>query len=531
MAFASTGFLIFLLVGVIVYYLIPKRFQWIWLLILSYYFYLCSGVKTLGLIITTTVTTFLGGIILERVEDGRSAYFKAHKSEMTADEKKLYKNKTKKYKRLILVLVLLINFGMLAVIKYYGFAAENINALLSNVFHINVGLKRIDFLLPLGISFYTFQSMGYIIDMYQGKYKADRNIFKFALFVSYFPQILQGPIGRYNRLAHQFFERHSFELVRIQHGLQLMAWGFFKKMVLADRAAVVVTEVFRYVDLYDGATVLFGVLAYTLQLYADFSGGMDIVIGASEMFGITLDQNFKQPFFSSSISDFWHRWHITLGTWMKDYVFYPFSLSKAMSKFGKFTKKIFGTTVGRCLPICVANLLIFFIVGVWHGAQWKYIAYGMYNGLLIAASNLFEPLYPKIFKALHINPECRAWKLFRILRTFSLVVISFYFDVCESLYAALYMMRSTVTGFSLSTFTDGSLLKLGVDKQGMCIIFAGCVIWFIISLIKEKGIDVRAALDRKPWFIRWAVYGALVLSIPVFGKISETIGGFMYAQF
>ena len=170
MAFASTVFLIFLLVGVIVYYLIPKRFQWIWLLILSYYFYLCSGVKTLGLIITTTVTTFLGGIILERIEEGRSAYFKAHKNEMAAEEKKLYKNKTKKYKRLILVLVLVINFGMLAVIKYYGFAAENINALLSNVFHINVGLKRIDFLLPLGISFYTFQSMGYIIDMYQGKY-------------------------------------------------------------------------------------------------------------------------------------------------------------------------------------------------------------------------------------------------------------------------------------------------------------------------------------------------------------------------
>ena len=310
-----------------------------------------------------------------------------------------------------------------------------------------------------------------------------------------------------------------------------MAWGFFKKMVLADRAALIVEEVFRYVHLYHGFTVLFGVLAYTLQLYADFSGGMDIVMGASEMFGVKLDQNFKQPFFSNSISDFWHRWHITLGTWMKDYIFYPFSLSKAMNKFGKFTKKVFGNTVGRCLPICLANLLIFFIVGVWHGAQWKYIAYGFYNGFLIAASNLFEPLYPKIFKALHINNEGRAWKLVRILRTFVLVVISFYFDVCESLYAALYMMRSTVTGFTFKTFTDGSLLKLGVDYYGMCIIFVGCVIWFIVSLLKEKGIDIREALDRKPWIVRWAVYGALIVAIPVFGKVSNTIGGFMYAQF
>ena len=320
MAFASTGFLIFLLVGVIVYYLIPKKFQWIWLLILSYYFYMCSGVKTLGLIITTTITTFLGGIWLEDITLKRDEWLKEHKADMSSEEKKAYKAKTKKYKRLILALILVINFGILAVIKYYGFTVDNINALLSGVFHMNVGLKRFDFLLPLGISFYTFQSMGYIIDMYQGKYKADRNLFKFALFVSYFPQILQGPIGRYNRLAHQFFEKHEFDLVRIQHGLQLMAWGFFKKMVLADRAALIVEEVFRYVHLYHGFTVLFGVLAYTLQLYADFSGGMDIVMGASEMFGVKLDQNFKQPFFSNSISDFWHRWHITLGTWMKDYL-------------------------------------------------------------------------------------------------------------------------------------------------------------------------------------------------------------------
>ena len=223
MAFASTGFLIFLLVGVIVYYLIPKKFQWIWLLILSYYFYMCSGVKTLGLIITTTITTFLGGIWLEDITLKRDEWFKEHKADMSSEEKKAYKAKTKKYKRLILALILVINFGILAVIKYYGFTVDNINALLSGVFHMNVGLKRFDFLLPLGISFYTFQSMGYIIDMYQGKYKADRNLFKFALFVSYFPQILQGPIGRYNRLAHQFFEKHEFDLVRIQHGLQLMA--------------------------------------------------------------------------------------------------------------------------------------------------------------------------------------------------------------------------------------------------------------------------------------------------------------------
>lgn len=531
MSFVSLGFLIFLLISGIAYYVIPHRYQWTLLLIISYLFYLCSGTKTIGFIIFTTINTYFGGLLLSKVNMKSKMFLAENKATLTSTEKSESKAKTKKKKRLIIAVILFLNFGILAFLKYYDFAVVNITTCLQSWFNVEVGIKTFDLILPLGISFYTFQSMSYIIDVYQGKYEADRNIFKFALFVSYFPQILQGPIGRYNRLSHQFFERHQFELTRIQYGIQLMLWGYFKKMVLADRAGIIVEEVFRYVHLYSGIPVMVGILCYCIQLYADFSGGMDIVMGVSEIFGIKLDDNFRQPFFSRSISEFWHRWHITLGTWMKDYIFYPFSLSKAMNKFGKFSKKVFGNNIGRVLPICLANLLIFFIVGIWHGAAWKFIAYGLYNGFIIAGSNLFEPVYTKMFKITHINNTTKVWKLFQILRTFVLINIGWYFDRAESLYAAWYMFRNTITGFSLTTLTDGSLLNLGLGLQGYLILFVGCFIWFIVSICKERGINVRESIARKPLPIRWAIYLAMVFVIPYFGKVSNVVGGFIYAQF
>lgn len=370
MSLISMEFLIFVGIAVIGYYLIPKRFQWIWLLIFSYIYYASSGIKILFFLLYTTITTYGTGRLLDRV-----------------NHKELPRNEAKSRKRRILIGCLLLNFGMLAVLKYTNFAIENVNA----IFHAGISFQKL--ILPLGISFYTFQSMGYIIDVYWGKYEAEKNPFRFALFVSFFPQLLQGPIGRFDRLARQLYEQHSFDLLKAQYALQLMLWGFFKKLVLADRAAVVVNQVFQNYTQYSGVTNIVAVLMYSIQLYMDFSGGMDVVMGVAALFGVELDQNFKRPYFATSITDFWHRWHITLGTWMKDYIFYPVSLSKWMGKFGKWSKKAFGKKTGRVVPICVANIIVFLVVGIWHGAAWKYIAYGLYNGLIIAISSLLAPLY------------------------------------------------------------------------------------------------------------------------------------------
>ena len=505
MSLISMEFLIFVGIAVIGYYLIPKRFQWIWLLIFSYIYYASSGIKILFFLLYTTITTYGTGRLLDRV-----------------NHKELPRNEAKSRKRRILIGCLLLNFGMLAVLKYTNFAIENVNA----IFHAGISFQKL--ILPLGISFYTFQSMGYIIDVYWGKYEAEKNPFRFALFVSFFPQLLQGPIGRFDRLL---YEQHSFDLLKAQYALQLMLWGFFKKLVLADRAAVVVNQVFQNYTQYSGVTNIVAVLMYSIQLYMDFSGGMDVVMGVAALFGVELDQNFKRPYFATSITDFWHRWHITLGTWMKDYIFYPVSLSKWMGKFGKWSKKAFGKKTGRVVPICVANIIVFLVVGIWHGAAWKYIAYGLYNGLIIAISSLLAPLYRKGFEKFHINPKSGAWHVVQILRTFLLVNISWYFDMAVSLSAAFAMMKSTVTGFSLATLTDGSLMMLGLDKLDYMILAMGCLVVFLISFLKERGIQIRESLGRKPLVIRWAVYGMLVFGIPMFGYVMTTTGGFIYAQF
>ena len=508
MSLISMEFLIFVGIAVIGYYLIPKRFQWIWLLIFSYIYYASSGIKILFFLLYTTITTYGTGRLLDRV-----------------NHKELPRNEAKSRKRRILIGCLLLNFGMLAVLKYTNFAIENVNA----IFHAGISFQKL--ILPLGISFYTFQSMGYIIDVYWGKYEAEKNPFRFALFVSFFPQLLQGPIGRFDRLARQLYEQHSFDLLKAQYALQLMLWGFFKKLVLADRAAVVVNQVFQNYTQYSGVTNIVAVLMYSIQLYMDFSGGMDVVMGVAALFGVELDQNFKRPYFATSITDFWHRWHITMGTWMKDYIFYPVSLSKWMGKFGKWSKKAFGKKTGRVVPICVANIIVFLVVGIWPGAAWKYIAYGLYNGLIIAVSSLLAPLYRKGFEKFHINPKSGAWHVVQILRTFLLVNISWYFDMAVSLSAAFAMMKSTVTGFSLATLTDGSLMMLGLDKLDYMILAMGCLVAFLISFLKERGIQIRESLGRKPLVIRWAVYGMLVFGIPMFGYVMTTTGGFIYAQF
>ena len=503
MSLVSNLFLLFVLASVLVYYIVPHKWQWLALLVFSYIYYIAGGLRFVVFILFSTIVTWLAALMIEKVETKGN-----HKAA-----------------RKILIFGLILNFGMLGGVKYTNFAIENLNAL----FHMN--LRGMAILLPLGISFYTFQSSGYLLDVYWKRCEAEKHPLKYALFVSFFPQILQGPIGRYSRLANQLYAPHKFEGKNIARGFERILWGFFKKMILADWAAVFVDEIFANPDQYSGLALI-GILLYTLQLYADFSGGMDVVIGIASMFGIELDENFKRPFFAVSVTDFWHRWHITLGTWMKDYVFYPFSLSKAMNKLGKFFKKHsktrFGKYMAKALPICLADLLIFFIVGVWHGAAWKYIVYGMYNGIIMSFSSIMAPVYEKMFKITHINKNARWYRGWQIIRTFILVNISWYFDNAATLTDAFRLMGNT---FKHASFSMDAVVKMSGSQLDLIILLAGCLVWLIISILKEKGIVIREALDRKPLIIRWAVYIALVISVAMLGYISNTSGGFMYAQF
>ena len=399
-------------------------------------------------------------------------------------------------------------------IKYHTFAIENINAVIGVFTGKYDTIPTFKLLLPLGISFYTFQSAGYIIDVYRDKYECCNNIFKFALFVSFFPQIMQGPIGRYDRLSPQFNEPHYFSLENTEYGLQLMLWGFFKKIVIADRIGVVADKVFLHPYDYNGIFVIVGVLAYCLQLYADFSGGMDVVSGAAELYGIKLDKNFRQPFFSKSISEFWRRWHITLGTWMKDYVFYPFSLSKKMMKFSKLMKKHFGTFAGKTLPICLADLLIFFLVGVWHGAAWNFVAWGLYYGIiLIIEKYILSPVLDKLPSVV------------RHIYSIVLVVIGWVLFFSPSLGGAARYL-----GMMFGAGAHGV-----ADRESLYLLTTNLVLWIILIIGSTPLTDVRYQhmLRQKKWnttLLNGIVYAVLFILCIAY-LVTETYNPFLYFRF
>ena len=316
MTLTSLSFYLLVLALLVLYYLVPKRFQWVVLLIGSYAFYAFVCLRYMGFIVITTLTTYFGARGMDAMTARMEQTVAAHKQDWEREARKAYKKRCKSRRKALMIGILVFNFGILAVLKYYNFFAESMEALFASV-GLTVSLGHIGLLLPLGISFYTFQSMGYVLDVYREKVPAERNVGKLALFVSFFPQIIQGPIGVYDQLAHQLYDEHKYNFDNIRYGAELILWGFFKKLVIADRAVGMIhTVAGAYTD-YAGTYVLLAALVYALQLYADFSGGIDISRGVAQMFGITMGENFRRPYFSRTLTEYWHRWHISLGDWLR----------------------------------------------------------------------------------------------------------------------------------------------------------------------------------------------------------------------
>lgn len=332
MAFVSFPFLIFVAITAILYFVMPSRFQWCVLLVASYVFFYLNSKWLVLILFGTTIVTFATALkVYDVLEKGRQ-YRKEHAQDMSGKERKAWKEKIKKKARRILTVGIVADLGILLFLKYYNFFAGNANWFLSRA---GIQIPMLHLLLPLGISFYTLQAIAYMVDVYREKQKPDTNLFQFMLFMSFFPQIVQGPIARHNQLAHQLYEPHAFDYKRFMFGIQLIIWGFMKKIIIADRAAIPVDQIFDHYSDYAGWMIFLGAALYGLQVYADFSGGMDIARGVSQILGIELELNFTQPYFSRSIEEFWRRWHKTLGGWMRDYIFYPLSLSKSFGNLSK----------------------------------------------------------------------------------------------------------------------------------------------------------------------------------------------------
>lgn len=540
MNYTSLNFILFVALTVLVYFLFPlKKQKWTVLLVASYVFYLFAGYKYVAFILFTTITTYLFALWINRIGVKSKETLKLNKQTWDRDKKKKFKNSIKHKKRLVMALVLVVNFGILAFLKYYNFFAGSLNDVMG-MFGIGFSAPTLKLFLPLGISFYTFQSMGYIVDVYREKVAPEKNIAKLALFVSFFPQIIQGPISFYDQLAHQLYEPHKFDFTRFKYGMELILWGFFKKLIIADRAVVAINTVTADYSAYNGTTLTFTILLYALQLYADFSGGIDISRGVAQIFGIDMVDNFKRPYFAKSINDYWRRWHITLGAWLKNYLFYPLAMSNLFinaSKKMKGTK--FGSTkagahIAKVLPTSIASLIVFLVVGIWHGANWKYVAFGIWNGGIIMISILLKPVFDWVLAKLRINAQSFSYGVFQMFRTFLVVLVGYVFDVASNFAEAMNTFKLAFTDQSFSVGWS-QISELGLDKFDYAIIIFAMIVVFVASVIQEKhnSTTIREMLDKKSFALRGLVIFAGLVLVLVFGIYGPGYdpAAFVYMQF
>lgn len=527
-------------VVLVVYYAFPaKKYQWTVLLAASYWFYLLTGYRYAAYILFTTITTYLSALWMDSISRKAKKTLEENKKTWDRNQKKAFKAQITQRTCTIATVTLVANLGILVFLKYFNFLSGSLNDLLGN-WGVSFSIPTLKLILPLGISFYTFQSMGYVIDVYREKIEAERNFFKVALFVSFFPQIIQGPIGMYDQLAQQLYAPHHFDFTRFKHGCMLMLWGYFKKMVIADRAVTPIMAVMDSYDSFGGTALLLTVLLYALQLYADFSGGIDITRGVAQTMGIDMAENFCRPYFARTINEYWRRWHMSLGAWMREYVFYPIAVSKSFLNIAKKMRKsrfgstAFGTHVSKVLATSFASLIVFFLVGVWHGANWKYVGFGLWNGGIIMLSTVLEPVFATWTRNLKIHTEHFFFRLFQMLRTFLVVLIGYVFDIAPNLQQSLITFRKILLDQDWAAGL-AQYAELGLDAWDYGLLAVCTGILFVTSLIQERndGTTIRAILDRKPFLLRFAVILAGIMMILVFGIYGPEFAAaeFVYMQF
>ena len=496
MLFNSISFLIFFPVVILLYFIIPHRFRYIWLLAASYYFYMAWNPVYALLMLTSTFITYTSGILID----------KANKTSGGGNAAKL--------KNIYVSISFILNLSILFFFKYFYFAVDNINILLSAL-HIQLIQPKFDIILPLGISFYTMQMIAYIVDIYRGA-KAETNFIKYALFISFFPKLLAGPIERTATFLPQLQERKYFNYDNLKNGLLLMLYGYFLKMVIGDRAAILVNFVFENYEAYMGLEIFVAITIYSIQIYADFFGYTCIAIGAAQTMGFTLLQNFNHPFFAVSVGDYWRRWHISLSMWLRDYIYFPLGGIRC-SKIKKYR-----------------NILItFFISGLWHGANWTFIIWGMIHGLSIILDDIFKPVFQKIYSIFNINTQCFSFRLFQIIIAFLIINYSLLFFRAPDIETAVIMTKQMFSVWNPWIFFDNSLYDMGLSRKDFYVLCFSIIILWAVSFMQEKGIKIREELAKQNLVFRWILYWIAIFGILTFGVYGTAYNAnqFIYFQF
>ncbi len=515
MSLISINFFIFLFILMVVYYIVPKKSRFIVLLIGSIGFYLLS---------TTPYT-----IIYLAFSIG-SVYFAG----------KYIAKEDANYKKTVYILTLSLNVSLLVVLKYInGLWATGSRFLL--IFGITTPSFFIKLLVPLGMSFYTLQLIGYLTDVYWGISRPEKNIAKLTLFSTYFPSLSSGPILRYERIKEKLFEGHRISYKNITFGMQRILWGLFKKLVIAERMAVIAVPVFTdNNNMYNGVWMWVGIFAAVIQIYADFSGNMDIILGVSECFGVVLPENFKQPFFSLTIQEFWRRWHITLGLWLKDYIMYPVLHSKLWRKLSKFTKKKLGKKAAKKIPMILGMLVLWIAYGIWHTPYPNILATAIWFWLAVTTGQVIGPLAKKLVMIMKINTDCFTWRLFQRFRTIIVYSIGILFFSASSVLRALRMGKSAIMANNYleivsggtSLLSEKALTLIGGSSSAR-ILMVSLVILVFVEVIQNKGIRIREQLENQNLVIRWIVLLGFIISIVLYGVYGPgyNASDFIYAGF
>lgn len=483
MLFNSFTFAIFLPIVFLIYWAVPHKWRWIVLFISSYYFYMSWNVKYVILILFTTFISYACALGLERAD-------------------------AMKKKKVLIVSTMAASLGCLFFFKYFNFASESVANIL-NLFTLQVHPITLNLLLPVGISFYTFQTLGYVIDVYRGEVKAEKNFGKYATFIAFFPQLVAGPIERTKNLMPQILEEHTFEYEKAASGLRLMAWGFFKKIVIADTLAVSVDTVYDSLRMYKGFPLLAASVLFSVQIYCDFAGYSDIAIGTARLFGIELMKNFDSPYFSTSVKDFWARWHISLSTWLRDYIYIPLGGNRVSKGRNAF------------------NLMATFLIsGLWHGASWTYVVWGGIHGL----AQVLEKFLFKVKKKEKIQkPGGIKWWV-SVVVTFLFATFAWIFFRAETIGDAIYVLQNMFYGITNpSLYVSQITTYLGMDKLtllGMIISVGMLAVFDYYSLT----VDVLGKVKEKKRAVRWIIYVVFILFL-IFNVPATSGQEFIYFQF
>jgi alginate O-acetyltransferase complex protein AlgI len=487
MLFNSLSFLLFFPCVTLLYFLAPHKMRWPLLLIASCVFYMAFIPVYIFILAVTILIDYFAG---KWIEDSSG-----------------------KKRRLFLVMSIISTCFVLFVFKYFDFFNQNF-AFIARLSHLPYNYTFVKIILPIGLSFHTFQSLSYVIEVYRGHQKAERHFGLYSLYVMFYPQLVAGPIERPQNLLHQFHEQHFFEYTRVTDGLKRMAWGLFKKVVIADRLAVVVNQVYNDPANYTGLPLIVATVFFAFQIFCDFSGYSDIALGAAQVMGFKLMENFKRPYFSKSISEFWKRWHISLSSWFRDYLYISIGGNQVVKWRWQF------------------NLFITFLIsGLWHGASWNFVIWGGLNGLYLLCGIWTKDIRLRLVSITRIDKMPFAHKTLRVLFSFALICIAWIFFRSKSLPDAWYIVTHLCRGLGDMLSINGVKFifsGLGLANYDFATAIAAICLMETVHLVQRSG-NITARIAKLPFALRWATYYGIVAGIVYFGVFESS--KFIYFQF